>query len=237
MVVYLIQNLVNGKCYVGQTTQDLHKYFRWNLNYADNGNTGKVLLYRSIRKHGRENFDIRVIHNASSIEDMNNAEKVYIKFFGTRNPELGYNCTDGGEGMCGYTHTEENREKFRKNCLERGLPPGFREGTKKYLKDRVFSAEYRENLSKAITGIKRSQETRKKLSDIGKDRMKDPDIRAKMGSYAKGRIVSEETRRKRSESLRGRKCTPEHIARRVESRLKNKAAKLMLKEADGPNTK
>src|SRR5271165_7153962 len=99
MQVYLIQNLVNGKCYVGQHSgDDLEKYWKHNVRAALRNSGNKTYLYNAIRKYGEENFTIRRIHKADSKEDMDNAEIAYIKFFGTTDDELGYNITAGGGG-------------------------------------------------------------------------------------------------------------------------------------------
>src|SRR5208337_908272 len=103
MHVYLIQNVVNGKCYVGQHSgDDLNWYFLENIKAALRGSKGKTLLYRAIRKYGIKAFTIQSIYQPKDKQDMDNAEISYIKFFGTQNAEIGYNCTAGGGGVLGF---------------------------------------------------------------------------------------------------------------------------------------
>ena len=84
MHVYLIQNVVTGKCYVGQHAgEDLDAYWKHNVRAALGNRGNKLFLYRAIRKYGPENFTIKTIHKPTSVEDMTNAEIAYIKFFGT----------------------------------------------------------------------------------------------------------------------------------------------------------
>ena len=170
MHVYLIQNKVNGKCYVGQHVgDDLDWYFQENIKSSLRGNTGKRLLYRAIRKYSPENFDIRSISTFDTKEELDRYEIAYIKFFGTRNPELGYNLTDGGEGVLGFKMSDEqveaNRERAKiQYATDENHRKAFREGHLEYLKNRVFSDKHRKNLSESRKGIKFSEETLEKMA-------------------------------------------------------------------------
>lgn len=97
---------------------------------------------------------------------------------------LGYdlaNFTDGGEGLCGYRHTEETRRKLRK--LKLGKPSALKgrtlsEETKKKIREALkgrispnkgkqLSLEHRMKLKenhKGMTGKTHSEETREKIS-------------------------------------------------------------------------
>lgn len=141
MHVYLIQNTINGKVYVGQHAgEDLDWYLRVNFVKAKRGDVGKKLLYRAMRKYGPENFNIRSIYTPANKVEMNLAEITYIKFFGARNNTLGYNIAEGGAGgntREGYKNSPEHIEKQRKGVL--GIPK---------------SEEHKANLSKARMGMK-----------------------------------------------------------------------------------
>lgn len=92
-VVYLIQNLVNGKKYVGQTIKTVKE--RFNEHSWEN-----TIISKAIRKHGKENFRYGVIKSCASKEEMDYWEKFFIAALKTKSP-LGYNLTDGGEGVVG----------------------------------------------------------------------------------------------------------------------------------------
>lgn len=95
-----------------------------------------------------------------------------------------FNFTDGGEGICGFTHSEETKKKISeantgKNNPNYRNPNNYRhsEETKKKiskaLAGRRFSEEHLRKLSEAHTdekhylyGKHRSEETKKKLSKI-----------------------------------------------------------------------
>ena len=82
-VVYLIQNMKNGKKYVGQTIQQLEMRFNQHAN-------AKSALGRSIRQDGIENFRYGVIRSCATREELNHWEKFFISKLKTKYP-YGYN--------------------------------------------------------------------------------------------------------------------------------------------------
>lgn len=103
-VVYLIINMVNGKKYVGQTTQPLKKRFN------QHAKSKKTHLGNAIRKYGVENFTIEVLEECYSREQLNEREIFWIAKLNCKHPN-GYNLTDGGKGLKGFT--EETLARMR----------------------------------------------------------------------------------------------------------------------------
>lgn len=96
-VIYKIQNMINGKIYIGQTRIQLIKRLRKHL--SDSRPTTKSTkhhLQRALFKYGFQNFDISIVETCP-IELLNNRETFWIKFFNSTDPKIGYNCTLGGE--------------------------------------------------------------------------------------------------------------------------------------------
>jgi group I intron endonuclease len=106
--IYKITNKKNGLIYIGCTVYSLEKRFYEHI-YRSQVFGYKSKLYNSIRKYGKENFEIELISECE-IEDMYNNEIKYIELFDTYNN--GLNSTCGGEGCLGYEHTDETREKI-----------------------------------------------------------------------------------------------------------------------------
>lgn len=91
--VYLIKNNINGKCYVGVTTQSLEQrrkehIYRSNLNQRDHK------LYMAMRKYGGEHFVIVPLCSVLNDDDLPLFEMGYIEVFDSFNN--GYNMTCGG---------------------------------------------------------------------------------------------------------------------------------------------
>lgn len=122
-IVYLIENLVNDKVYVGKTGLNPQRRFGQHLKNAANGLPG--LLYNSIRKHGEEWFSIRVLGKTSSTF-VNHMEKMYILIYDSQNRDKGYNLTSGGDGgitRVGHKITEAHKEAIRKSSTGRKWSP------------------------------------------------------------------------------------------------------------------
>lgn len=115
--VYIHTNKINGKKYVGQTQCNPPEK-RW---LGGHGYRHNNYFYNSIKKYGWNNFEHEIIERYLTKEEANELEKLLIKELNTTNRDIGYNLTIGGEGIAGYSHTEESKEKMRKAKLGRHL--------------------------------------------------------------------------------------------------------------------
>ena len=87
-IIYILENKINGKCYVGKTIQPFNKRLRRHLK-------DEQIIDKSIRKYGMENFKITTMNCFN--EYLNWMEKEWIKEINSLNPN-GYNLTKGGDG-------------------------------------------------------------------------------------------------------------------------------------------
>lgn len=90
--VYKLQNLINGKTYIGQTKNPA-KRKAGHFYGARKGNQRP--LYCSIRKHGTENFVFEVLEECAD-DLIDECEQRWVAHFDSFNPEKGYNLTSGG---------------------------------------------------------------------------------------------------------------------------------------------
>ena len=152
--IYVLENMVNGKCYVGQTMQSVKN--RLSCHKTRNSYIGNAL-----RKYGVENF--KMILSECPEENLDWAEQTAISLLGTISPE-GYNIEDGG---CRIHHvSEETKEKLRgrlhtkeskiKMSLAKKGKPSNRKGV-------VLSPEVIERMRLA-TWHRVSEETKSKIS-------------------------------------------------------------------------
>jgi len=112
MVIYKATNKMNGKEYIGQTIRDLsvriteHKYSAFNR-------TNNLPFGNAMAKYGFENFVFEEIDSASSIEELNKKEELYISKFNTLFPN-GYNLDLGGNNKNTSEYTRKKQSEFRK---------------------------------------------------------------------------------------------------------------------------
>lgn len=187
-VIYVRPNLINGKKYVGQATNLKVRQNDWkNLNKRYAG----AAINNARAKYGIDNFGFEILKECKD-DELDYWERYYIKELNTKKP-YGYNLTDGGETIRGYTHTEETKRKIGE--WHKGL---------------VRSEETRKKLSEANKGKHLTEETRNKLSEANKGE-KNPNYgkhwseehKKKLSEALKGRKRSEETKKKISEKKKG----------------------------------
>ena len=126
MQVYLITNKENGKQYVGQTHYTLKHRWSEHVDWSKHSAKSKSILHRAIKKCGTSSFSIETLHSCVTKEEMDFVEMFYIVLLNTRNP-IGYNMTDGGEGIVGHVHSEETRKKIKKARAKQVMLPVTKE--------------------------------------------------------------------------------------------------------------
>lgn len=100
--IYKIQNLINGKVYIGQSIDisrrwAQHRYATKNPQSIDYNSA----LYEAMRKYGIENFQFSILEICLK-EELDQKEQFWIKQYHSyiNDPECnGYNLTIGGQGM------------------------------------------------------------------------------------------------------------------------------------------
>jgi len=108
--IYLITNAVNGKYYVGMTELRPQKRWHDHCSCSRRHPERAPLLYRAMNKYGLSYFSFEVIAEASSPEQLNMLEQLWIWALRSSDPTVGYNLTLGGTGG---PPTEMTRDKLR----------------------------------------------------------------------------------------------------------------------------
>lgn len=108
--IYKITNIVNGKVYVGQTSDHI---YRWTHHRSDldNKRHHNQHLQSAWNKYGKDSFIFEFIEECSE-KDLDIREEYWIKFYNSY--EDGYNLDLGGRGIRGYKHTQEQIDKMRR---------------------------------------------------------------------------------------------------------------------------
>ena len=108
MFVYKINNLVNGKLYIGYTKRSVQIRYDEHIESAFKDLGQKPLDY-AFRKYGIHNFKIETIGIYQTIQEMKNGEAYFVDLFDTINPEKGYNLDPGGGGNASPTEATRKR--------------------------------------------------------------------------------------------------------------------------------
>lgn len=95
--IYCIQNTVNNKLYIGQTTKTIEERFKMHLHDAiSNKQCQNRPFYKDILKYGSEKFIISKLEEIDN-NKLNNQEQYWIDKYKQENYKL-YNITLGGQG-------------------------------------------------------------------------------------------------------------------------------------------
>jgi group I intron endonuclease len=218
--VYAHTNKVNGKKYVGVTSQDPEK--RWNdgKGYTDR----QPHMYNAIQKWGWENFEHEILFSNLSVEEASRIEQSLIDEWQLQNREYGYNAQSGGLtsatlsdeikekisiALTGRQLTEEHRENISKAKKDKPLSDKqleVIEQIKYFNKGKKFTEEHKRHLSESLTGRDFTEEHKQNLSKAksGKCSEKQREALHKVSENNKGRKHTEESKAKMSASGKGK---------------------------------
>lgn len=212
MVLYLLTNTVNGKQYVGITTQPIAR--RWSDHVSKAHQGRQTIIALAMRKHGAEMFTMTLLGEASSWEELCAMEQAAIASYQTFHPH-GYNMTHGGDGTLGRLHSEDTKQRIA--AKKRGIP---------------LQLHVRLAVSQCHKGIPKSPEQRLKISEaqrgeknhhFGKgmsDDLKQKLLEVNTGNqYGLGRTLSSEARAYLSSIRKGKTHTAATKAKIAESKL------------------
>ena len=182
--VYKHTNRVNGKVYIGITSQKPRD--RWDSGWGYQKNKH---FWDAIQKYGWDSFDHEILFSELTPEEAFKKEQELIAEYDSRNYKKGYNCSTGGESgavgcsgerhhMYGKHHTLESKAKI--SASKKGIPysperySAFLENLDRnelrerayrtivgYNKGKHWSEEVKRKIAKSNLGQKRSDETRK----------------------------------------------------------------------------
>ena len=143
MIIYMVENKINGKKYIGQTTNLKNRWSEHKRKLRKETHTNSH-LQNSYNKYGKESFKFYILEEVKK-EKIDEREIYWIDFYNTFKGE-GYNLKSGGKANCDFSeeaiqkireaskgrkHTEETKENiydkikkdpnFRKNYFARNV--------------------------------------------------------------------------------------------------------------------
>lgn len=153
MIIYKATNQLNGKVYIGQTTNFLN--VRKLKHISDAMSNCIYHFHNAIRKNGKDSFKWEIIRICDSIESLNAFEQYYILYYNSM--ENGYNRTSGGLNYKASKETKEKQSIAHLNMSE--------ETKKKMSVSKLnMSDETKEKMRQANLGRKMSEQTKAKIS-------------------------------------------------------------------------
>lgn len=152
-IVYMHENKINHKKYIGITCQKPTQRWRGGKGY-------KIGLFKkAIDKYGWDNFNHIILFENLSKEEACKKEMELIEKYKLIDTNYGYNLCDGGNLTLGYHHTEESKEKM--SLIRKGMYKG--ENNPMYGKSGMLAPMYGKHLT---------EEHKKKISEAKKGNKK-----------------------------------------------------------------
>jgi group I intron endonuclease len=179
--IYKITNIVNGKCYIGVTTEE-NPNKRWaNHKSSIRANIGCPFLQKAVKKYGEESFKFDVLIICFD-EDVFKFENEYITKYNSMSPN-GYNVALGGirgPSFLGKHHSEEtkkimsikskeyhNRSEVKEQHRQRAIEFNKIRNTSELLKN---SEKWQKAVREGrIGGHSKTEEGKKKISESLKE--------------------------------------------------------------------
>lgn len=121
--VYCIENINNGKKYIG-IARDIQSRWKKHIYKLSKNNHSNSYLQSVYNNEGLDILKFYVIQELPDEEEiLKNMETYWICYFNSYAPENGgYNLTRGGDGCWGREYSDETKQKLSKALIERDVP-------------------------------------------------------------------------------------------------------------------
>jgi group I intron endonuclease len=198
--VYKIENLLNGKIYVGKTNDLVTRWRYHTSSLLKQTPKNSTVIRCAIQKYGKENFDFSILETCQTDEESLKKEIHWIEFYRCNvrkfGNDSGYNMNEGGAGT---PHSEITCKKI--STAKKGIK---------------FSDEHKQKLSLAHIGkiLKEDHKKKIRVAGLGKKRTLDSIekiSKAKLGEKNPQAKLSEENVREIKTLLQSNQITPKNI--------------------------
>jgi group I intron endonuclease len=176
--IYQIVNLMDGKFYIGSTTDFKRRkrshFSELNLKIHKN----KHLIY-AYNIYGKENFKFEILEYIKDKTKLVEHEQWWLNLF-FDNCKTCYNVQPIAGSTLGYNHTEETKQKMSKTRKGKRLSEETKIKIGLKSQGRKHTKESKKKMSEIKKGKKYSEETKRKVSEANKGRKHNEEAKLKM---------------------------------------------------------
>ena len=160
--IYIWTDASNGMQYVGWSV-DMNRRIKRHYKCT----RSCPYFHASLAKRPDQFSVLMIDYPNLTSEQLKVLEISYIKALGTNMPN-GYNMTEGGDGITGYRHTQEFKQKLSKDRKGIPKPKSVRLAVAESNRRRTQSAETRKKIGDSLKGRIHTEETKQKISESQK---------------------------------------------------------------------
>lgn len=165
--IYCIENLINGKKYIGYSMNIADRWKHHKKKLRNNYHENSYLLH-SWNKHGENNFKFWIIEEYINDEIILKLMEIYfISYYNSFYTENGYNLTRGGDGcFCRIASNTEKENKSKKLSGKNNPMYGKRHSaeTKRLLSEKAKNQKRLFGKENSMFGKHLTKDHKKKLS-------------------------------------------------------------------------
>lgn len=231
--IYKIQNVVNGKCYIG-SAKSFRTRFRKHKNVLVKNAHHSIKLQRAWNKHGEDAFIFQPIIFCEP-KNLLFYEQQAIDAFNSYCD--GYNATIKANSALGLKRSDKTKAKISISKTGIKLSTEHKKAISDGNKGKKRSDETKEKIRIVNTGVKKSKSHIENMRKANLGKKHSDETKAKVSASlignkrALGNVLSTETRDKMSVAHKGKAQSPEWVEKRIAKRLATLAAKkLQIKE-------
>ncbi|MER2007417.1 MAG: GIY-YIG nuclease family protein [Psychrobacillus sp.] len=159
--IYRIDNVSNGKFYIGSSFDIEGRLYRHFLELNRNRHSNKH-LQNAYNKYGEDSFSTEILEVVDDTNNLIKREQYWIDNLEACNN--GYNILPNAGTVREYRHSEETRKKISETQRGRKLPNELRVKLSKIREGKKLPIEVREKISNSNLGRKMTEEQKEKLS-------------------------------------------------------------------------
>jgi group I intron endonuclease len=204
--IYQILNLINGKCYVGQSI-NLNTRENDHFSFLRKNKHWNIHLQYAFNKYEEKNFIFKILIYCESFE-LTKYETFFDNFY--KNLNLSYNIREIASSNKGMKF--ERSEEYKKNASIRQIGKKVSEITKQRIRNNMPNTSGSNN---PFYGKKQSEETVRIIVEKSKNKFKvngypmqgkhhTEETKKKISIAQIGRKSSDESNQKRSKALKGK---------------------------------
>ena len=148
MLIYKATNILNNKCYIGQTQKTLEIRKQQHLKIAED-NKG-FRFHKALKEYGFENFTWEQIDTAQNFKQLTEKENYWIEYYKSYDPKYGYNVLPGNDNPMNYENVKQHHDEIMRSEEVRTK---ISNSMKKRIADgKFFNEEHRRKISQKLKG-------------------------------------------------------------------------------------